>query len=56
MPDSSIIESDINKLLNDYEQLVAKFKENGENLDQFYQYILNSDEKISTVQNLFRNL
>ncbi|RIM76415.1 DUF3578 domain-containing protein, partial [Staphylococcus xylosus] len=36
MPDSSIIESDINKLLNDYEQLVDKYKENGENLDQFY--------------------
>lgn len=56
MPDSSIIESDINKLLNDYEQLVAKFKENGENLDQFYQYILNSDEKkYQLFKNLFRN-
>ncbi|MRF36058.1 DUF3578 domain-containing protein [Staphylococcus sp. KY49P] len=56
MPDSSIIESDINKLLNDYEQLVDKYKENGENLDQFYQYILNSDEKkYQLFKNLFRN-
>ncbi|MDW8543431.1 DUF3578 domain-containing protein [Staphylococcus sp. KG4-1] len=45
LPDSSIIENDMNKLLNDYEQLVAKYRENGQNLDQFYQYILNSDEK-----------
>lgn len=56
LPDSSIIESDINKLLNDYEQLIAKYKENGENLDQFYQYILNSDEKkYQLFKNLFRN-
>ncbi|MEB7507586.1 MrcB family domain-containing protein [Staphylococcus xylosus] len=56
LPDSSIIESDLNKLLNDYEQLVDKYKENGENLDQFYQYILNSDEKkYQLFKNLFRN-
>lgn len=56
MPDSSIIESDINKLLNDYEKLVDKYKENGENLDQFYQYILNAkDKKYQTFKNLFRN-
>ncbi|WP_445194354.1 MrcB family domain-containing protein [Staphylococcus xylosus] len=56
LPDSSIIESDINKLLNDYEQLVDKYKENGKNLDQFYQYILNSDEKkYQLFKNLFRN-
>src|SRR5699024_5802690 len=36
LPDSSIIENDMNKLLNDYEQLIAKYKENGQNLDQFY--------------------
>lgn len=56
MPNSSIIESDINKLLNDYEKLVDKYKENGENLDQFYQYILNAkDKKYQTFKNLFRN-
>lgn len=56
LPDSSVIENDMNKLLNDYEQLIAKFKENGENLDQFYQYILNAkDKKYQLFKNLFRN-
>ena len=41
MPDSSIIIGDIIKLLNDYKQLVKTFKEKGQNIDQFYQYILN---------------
>lgn len=56
MPDSSVIENDINKLLNDYEQLIDKYKENGQNLDQFYQYILNAkDKKYQLFKNLFRN-
>lgn len=56
LPDSSIIENDMNKLLNDYEQLIAKYKENGQNLDQFYRYILNAkDKKYQLFKNLFRN-
>lgn len=56
LPDSSVIENDIYKLLNDYEQLIAKYKENGQNLDQFYQYILNAkDKKYQLFKNLFRN-
>lgn len=53
MPDSSIIESDLIKLLNDYEQLVSKYKEFGQNLDQFYQFISNNEEKR---YQLFKNL
>lgn len=48
MPDSSIIIGDIIKLLNDYKQLVKTFKEKGQNIDQFYQYILNP--KVSKYQ------
>ncbi|KDE95263.1 endonuclease [Staphylococcus sp. TE8] len=56
MPDTSIIVSDIIKLLNDYEQLVRTFKEKGQNIDQFYQYILNPKvSKYQLFKNLFRN-
>ncbi len=56
MPDSSVIESDIMKVLNDYEQLVAKYKENGKNLDQFYQNISKAQYNIYQLfKNLFRN-
>ncbi|PNZ40969.1 DUF3578 domain-containing protein, partial [Staphylococcus ureilyticus] len=56
MPDSSVIESDIMKVLNDYEQLVAKYKENGKNLDQFYQDISKAQyNKYQLFKNLFRN-
>lgn len=56
MPDSVTIENDIIKLLNDYEQLVVKYKENGSNIDQFYQFILNSEEKkYQLFKNLFLN-
>lgn len=56
MPDSATIENDIIKLLNDYEQLVVKYKENRSNIDQFYQFILNSEEKkYQLFKNLFRN-
>ncbi|OEK79674.1 endonuclease [Staphylococcus equorum] len=56
MPDSVTIENDIIKLLNDYEQLVVKYKENGSNIDQFYQFILNSEEKkYQLFKNLFMN-
>lgn len=56
MPDSVTIENDIIKLLNDYEQLVVKYKENGSNIDQFYQFILNSEEKKYKIfKNLFMN-
>lgn len=56
MPDSATIENDIIKLLNDYEQLVVKYKENGSNADQFYQFILNSEEKkYQLFKNLFLN-
>ncbi|MDG0842012.1 DUF3578 domain-containing protein [Staphylococcus equorum] len=56
MPDSATIENDIIKLLNDYEQLVVKYKENGSNIDQFYQFILNSEEKkYQLFKNLFLN-
>ena len=56
MPDSSIIIGDIIKLLNDYKQLVKTFKEKGQNIDQFYQYILNPKvSKYQLFKNLFRN-
>lgn len=56
MPDSSIIIGDIIKLLNDYKQLVKIFKEKGQNIDQFYQYILNPKvSKYQLFKNLFRN-
>ncbi|MGX9977219.1 MrcB family domain-containing protein [Staphylococcus gallinarum] len=56
IPDSSVIERDINKLLNDYEQLVAIYRENGQDIDQFYQLIRNSEEKkYQNFKNLFMN-
>lgn len=56
MPDSSIIIGDIIKLLNDYKQLVKTFKEKGQNIDQFCQYILNPKvSKYQLFKNLFRN-
>lgn len=56
MPDSSVIIGDIIKLLNDYKQLVRTFKEKGQNIDQFYQYILNPKvSKYQLFKNLFRN-
>nr|WP_275436911.1 DUF3578 domain-containing protein [Staphylococcus auricularis] len=43
MPDTSTIENDISNLVDDYEQLTAKYKQLGNNLDQFYEYCIGDD-------------
>lgn len=43
MPDTSTIENDISNLVDDYEQLIAKYKQLGNNLDQFYEYCIGDD-------------
>ncbi|WP_278926125.1 MrcB family domain-containing protein [Staphylococcus auricularis] len=49
MPDTSVIENDISNPVDDYEQLIAKYKQLGNNLDQFYEYCIGdgSPEKSS---------
>lgn len=43
MPDTSTIENDISNLVDDYEQLTAKYKQLGNNLDRFYEYCIGDD-------------
>lgn len=50
MPDSSKIKQDLIKLLNDYKLIKAIFEDNNNDVGQFYNYILNSENKTKKYQ------